>query len=51
MTKYCGIVIPKDDFISKSNEVRINFQSDGWQGGENGFKLEYNPYSELVFLK
>ena len=41
MGKYCGDSIPPSH-VSSSNEVLIQFQSDGTET-EAGFKLEYNP--------
>ena len=41
MGKYCGDSIPPSH-VSSSNEVLIQFQSDG-SVTEAGFKMEYNP--------
>ena len=39
--KYCGDLIPLS-YVSSSNDVFIDFQSDGSETGA-GFKIEYNP--------
>ena len=41
MGKYCGDSIPPSQ-VSSSNEVLIQFQSDG-SVTEAGFQMEYNP--------
>ena len=41
MGKYCGNSIPQSQ-VSSSNEVLIQFQSDGSKTYP-GFKMEYNP--------
>ena len=42
---YCGQLPPS--FISTSNEAFMHFQSDISDTNNNGFKLEYHPYSKL----
>ena len=42
MGKYCGNSIPPSH-VSSSNEVLIQFKSDGSGFPTAGFKLEYNP--------
>ena len=44
--EYCGQSIPPS-YISSTNEVFIHFESDGIDTNNNGFKLEYHPYSKL----
>ena len=41
MGKYCGNSIPPSH-VSSSNEILINFYSDGAVAGA-GFQMEYNP--------
>ena len=42
---YCGQLPPS--LISTSNEAFLHFQSNSWNDNNNGFKLEYHPYSKL----
>ena len=44
MGKYCGASIPPSH-ISSSKEIMVYFQTDSYNGYENGFKLTYNPTS------
>ena len=41
MGKYCGDSIPSH--ISSSKEIMVHFETDDYNGYENGFKMEYNP--------
>ena len=47
MGKYCGNSIPPSH-VSSSNEVLIQFKSDGSGVPRAGFKLEYNPTSKQI---
>ena len=47
--KYCGDSIPPSH-VSSSNEVLIQFQSDG-SVTYNGFKIEYNPLGKTHQFK
>ena len=49
MGKYCGDSIPPSH-VSSSNEVLIQFQSDG-SDTEAGFKMEYNPLGKTHQFK
>jgi hypothetical protein len=42
MGKYCGASIPPSH-ISSSKEIMVHFETDNYNGFENGFKMEYNP--------
>jgi hypothetical protein len=42
--KYCGDSIPPSH-ISSSNKIMVHFETDGYEGNENGFELTYNPTS------
>ena len=42
MGKYCGASI-QPSYISSSKEIMVHFETDGYNGNENGFKMEYNP--------
>jgi hypothetical protein len=42
MGKYCGASIPTSH-ISSSKEIMVHFETDDYNGHENGFKMEYNP--------
>ena len=44
MGKYCGASIPPSH-ISSSKEIMVHFETDDYNGNENGFKMEYNPTS------
>ena len=46
MGKYCGDSIPPSH-VSSSNEVLIQFQSDGGLT-ETGFKMEYTPKGKQI---
>ena len=44
---YCNVgSVPPSSQISSNNEVFIHFHTDGYQDNDNGFKLEYHPYSK-----
>ena len=45
MGKYCGASIPPSH-ISSSKEIMVHFETDSYNGNENGFKMEYNPTSK-----
>ena len=49
MGKYCGDSIPPSH-VSSSNEVLIQFQSDG-SDTEAGFQMEYNPIGKTHQFK
>ena len=42
MAKYCGDSIPPSH-ISSSKEIMVHFETDNYNGYENGFKMKYNP--------
>ena len=42
MGKYCGASIPPSH-ISSSKEIMVHFETDNYNGNENGFKMEYSP--------
>ena len=44
--KYCGTSIPSRRIIL-SNKAFLHFQSDKYDTGNKGFKLDYEPYSKL----
>ena len=46
MGKYCGNSIPPSH-VSSSNEIMINFQSDG-SVRRPGFQIEYNPTGKHI---
>jgi hypothetical protein len=46
MGKYCGDSIPPSH-VSSSNEIMINFQSDGFSS-RAGFQMEYNPIGKQI---
>ena len=49
MGNYCGDSIPPSH-VSSSNEILIQFQSDG-SATYNGFKMEYNPLGKTHQFK
>ena len=42
MGKYCGGLIPPSH-ISSGKKILVCFETDNYNGNENGFKMEYNP--------
>ena len=43
MGKYCGGASIPPSHISSSKEIMVHFETDNYNGNENGFKMEYNP--------
>ena len=42
MGKYCGPSIPPSH-ISSSKEIMVCFETNNYNGNDNGFKMKYNP--------